>query len=154
MTPIRFFATGLPKGQPRPRAFARKFGDKYSARVYDAGTAEGWKSQVALAARPSLPSTPIDFPLLVTLIFYLPRPAAHFGSGKNKDKRKDSSPRFPCGKPDCDNLAKAVLDALTMLGMWKDDNLIIQLDIQKRYVTSDRLMGCLIGIQDTEGLVG
>ena len=40
MAPIEFFVEGDPKPQPRPRAFARKIGNKFMARVYDAGTAE------------------------------------------------------------------------------------------------------------------
>lgn len=45
---ITFFIHGDPKPQPRPRAFARRMGAKFVARVYDAGTAEGWKSQIAM----------------------------------------------------------------------------------------------------------
>ena len=40
-------APGIPKGQPRPRAFSRNG----HARVFDPGTAEGWKSAVAVAAQ-------------------------------------------------------------------------------------------------------
>ena len=50
--PITVRVYGEPKGQPRPRAFAKPIGGgKFSARVYDAGTAEGWKSQIAQAFR-------------------------------------------------------------------------------------------------------
>ena len=64
MTPILFFVRGEPKGQPRPRSFAlRGKGGKPILsktgqpiiRVYESGTAEEWKSQVALF-RPSFGS--------------------------------------------------------------------------------------------------
>ena len=58
---------GDPKGQPRPRAFAR--GGK--ARVYDPHTAEGWKSQVAAAIAP--PVDRISGPVTVAINFYFAR---------------------------------------------------------------------------------
>ena len=66
---ISFFVPGIPKGQPRPRAFA--FHGK--ARVFDPGTAEGWKASVALAARDELPPAPLEGALSVSLRFYMPR---------------------------------------------------------------------------------
>jgi Holliday junction resolvase RusA-like endonuclease len=37
-------------------------------------------------------------------------------------------------KPDCDNIAKALLDALTTLGFWTDDALVAECEIIKKYV--------------------
>lgn len=130
---IEFFASGEPKGQPRPRAFARKFGDKWSARVFDCGTAEGWKSQVATAARPFLPSVPIGSPVKVTMHFYFPRPKGHYGSKKGVPYLKPTAPDYHAGKPDFDNTAKAVADAMTQIGFWKDDALIVQCEVSKFY---------------------
>src|SRR5688572_29383617 len=73
--PLHIFeALGDPKGQPRPRAFAFNG----HARIYDAGTAEGWKSQIALAARPYIPFTPLKGPLRLNVIFRFRRPQSHF----------------------------------------------------------------------------
>lgn len=107
----RFFAPGNPKGQPRPRAFSRGG----SARVYDPGTAEGWKGSVAIGSQPFKPPAPLSGPIRVDLEFYFARP-------KRLCRRNDPQGRIPhAGKPDLDNLAKAVLDALTQLGWWQDD---------------------------------
>lgn len=46
---------------------------------------------------------------------------------------KASSPTYPVNKTDCDNLAKAVLDTLTQIGMWKDDGQIVSLCVNKSY---------------------
>lgn len=138
---IRFHAVGKPIGQPRPRAFARKMGNKFVARVYDAGTAEEWKSIVAVAARSALPSAPIGVPVRVELEFAMPRPVGHFGSGRNAAVLKSSSPSHPVGKPDLDNLAKAVLDALTQIGMWADDSLVVSLCIHKCYADNAQQAG-------------
>lgn len=128
---ITFFAQGSPKPQPRPRAFARNMGGgKFAARVYDAGTAEGWKSAVAIAAKPHLPSTPLTVPLKVELAFFLERPKSHLTS---KGELKPTAPSHPVNKMDCDNLAKAVLDCLTQIGMWQDDGQIVILTIHKSY---------------------
>jgi Holliday junction resolvase RusA-like endonuclease len=125
---------GDPKPQPRPRAFARNMGGgKFAARVYDAGTAEGWKGQIALAAKSHLPATPLEMPLMVSLYFFLARPKSHY---TGKGNLKPSSPSQPVNKMDCDNLAKSVLDALTQLGMWRDDGQITQLVISKSFTTS------------------
>jgi Holliday junction resolvase RusA-like endonuclease len=134
MSHVIFFAQGEPKPQPRPRAFARNMGGgKFSARVYEAGTAEGWKSMVAMAAKPHLPKEPFTDPLSVQVDFYLPRPKAHMSS--NGLFVKASSPSHPMNKMDCDNLAKAVLDTLTQIGMWKDDGQIVSLCVSKNYAT-------------------
>lgn len=134
---IHIFAEGLPKGQPRPRAFSRGG----MARVYDPGTAEGWKGCIALAVKPFLPPAPMAGPLFVELTFILPRPGAHF-RGKAKALR-DDAPTYHAGKPDIDNLAKAVLDALTTLRLWGDDTQVADLRITKAYGTR---AGCEISV--------
>lgn len=129
MTPIRFFAEGLPKGQPRPRAFAING----KARVYDAGTAEGWKSAVATAARPFLTER-ITEPVKFSCTFFFPRPKSHYFTGKRSAVLRDDAPDYNAKKPDIDNALKAVMDALVVLGMFSDDSLIVQVDAAKVYV--------------------
>ena len=116
---IVFFAHGVPKGQPRPRAFYRP---GRGVRCFDPGTAEGWKSEVAAAARGCLPAAPLDGPLRVELCFYIPRPKDHYRSGKHADDLRDSAPKHHVSTPDLDNLAKAVMDCMTRLGFWRDDS--------------------------------
>jgi len=124
-TPIQFEVLGNPKGQPRPKAFARKFGNgKVMARVYDPGTAEGWKSQIAIAVRDLIPTPPLDGPIRLTIEFRLPRPKAHYHKvrGCLYPVLRDDAPHWHIGKPDTDNMTKAVKDCLTTLGMWRDDS--------------------------------
>lgn len=135
---------GHPKGQPRPRAFSRNG----RAAVYDAGTAEGWKSCVAAAAMP-LAGQKVKDPLSITLTFFLPRPKSHLATS---GQLKKSAPRYLCvKKPDVDNLAKAVLDCLTEIGAWQDDDQVAELIIRK-YWESDHNgkqtnpPGCIIRI--------
>lgn len=133
MPTIEFFAKGIPKGQPRPRAFARKMGNKMVARVYDAGTAEGWKGAIAAAAIGHIPAIPLEGPLALDLAFVMPRPRSHYGSRGGVAYLKESAPVWYEQKPDADNLAKAVMDALTALGVWNDDAQVVALSIGKQY---------------------
>lgn len=124
---ITVFVDGDPKGQPRARAFARGG----HARVYDPGTAEGWKSQVALAFRGLIPSSPLDGPLAVHLGFIFSRPKNHY---RANGTLKESAPRYHTSKPDIDNLEKAVLDAMKQIGMFRDDAQVCKVQKSKRYV--------------------
>lgn len=126
---ISFRVSGIPKGQPRPRAFAFKG----KARVYDPGTAEGWKSAIAEAARPHLPESPLLGPLRLRLDFAFPRPKSHFM--KRGTLRTDAPSRFT-SKPDADNCAKAVMDCLTTLRLWGDDAQVSLLIVGKFYESS------------------
>jgi Holliday junction resolvase RusA-like endonuclease len=142
-----FFVPGIPKAQPRPRAFARKMGNgKFAARVYEAGTAENWKSCIAIAARRYYPDrSSLTGPLMLDIEFAMPRPKSHFRSGKRSNELRDDAPRWHSAKPDCDNLAKAVMDALTQLGgFWIDDSQACIVRISKRYTSNDP--GALIEI--------
>ena len=125
------FVVGLPKGQPRPRAFAMKTkGGGYTARVFDAGTAEGWKSQIAMTWKGVVPKMPtITEPVALFLTFYMPRPKAH----STKKGLRPDAPRWCATKPDADNLAKAVMDCLSTISVWQDDDQVVVLQSEKKY---------------------
>ncbi len=122
------FVHGEPKGQPRPRAFVRAG----RAAVYDAGTAENWKSAIASALRfhqGKLHEGPFE----VEMFLYFPRPKSHFGT-RGLLARFGSV--FFRKKPDVDNVAKAVLDSLSEkngIGFWKDDADVTDLIVRKRW---------------------
>jgi Holliday junction resolvase RusA-like endonuclease len=138
--PISFWVDGCPKAQPRPRAFARKFGDKYQARVYDSGSAEGWKGCIALAARAHKPAVPLDVPIRLDVDFYFPRP-------KCLMRKKDPEGVIRhVQKPDRDNLDKAVADTLTSIGFWRDDCLICEGEIRKFFVAKTGTPGARITV--------
>lgn len=136
-----FTAHGIPKGQPRPRAFARNG----RARVYDPGTAEAWKSAVATACQPIAGKRLVD-PIRLTLLFFFPRPKSHY---RANGQLKPSAPRLIHDqKPDVDNAAKAVLDALTHIGAWQDDDQVAVLICAKRWETpGERPPGAEITIE-------
>jgi Holliday junction resolvase RusA-like endonuclease len=126
---ITIEAHGAPKGQPRPRAFSRGG----HAHVFDPATAEGWKGQIALAARPLIPPAPVTTPVKVSIFFRFARPKNHFGMHKGIPYLRADAPDLHTSKPDLDNLEKAVLDTLTELHFWTDDALVSDLSSCKRY---------------------
>jgi len=129
---------GIPKGQPRPRAFAFKG----HARIYDAGTAEGWKSLVANAVKPHLPPAPLEGPVRVDMIFRFPRP-------KRLCRKKDPPGEVPhTAKPDIDNLEKSVFDALQQIGVFRDDGQVCAGEVLKFYHAIGGRPGATIRVED------
>lgn len=135
---VQFSVFGEPKAQPRPRAFARKIGDKWSARMFDSGTAECWKGLIALAVRPLLPAEPITGPvrLDVTILFARPK---RLGRKSSPDGRI-----MHTQKPDRDNLEKSISDCLTQSGLWSDDGQVCAGEVRKFYVAKGERAGAQI----------
>jgi len=110
---------GMPVAQGRPRAFKTPRG---RVRVYDPSTSRDWKrtvqAQVILAWKPR---DPLVGPLQLALVFSLPRP-------KTLPKRIVQHTK----RPDVDNLAKAILDAVRGI-LFRDDSAIVSLTVIKRY---------------------
>lgn len=139
---VVFHVDGIPKAQPRPRAFAMRFGDKVRARMYDAGTAENWKSCIALAARPHQPASPLTGPISLQVTLALPRPKSRCR------KSDDPGPIWCTTKPDAENLAKPIMDCLTQIGWWRDDSQVALLLVTKRYHAIGGRPGACIVIEE------
>lgn len=123
----QLFVLGLPKGQPRVKAYAR--GGR--AGVYDPGTADAWKNSVAMAATAAgLSGREFVGGVDLSIAFAFPRPKAHFGRG---GWLKGSAPWLHTSRPDADNLLKAVMDALTDVRVWRDDAQVHGVCVSKRY---------------------
>ena len=121
---IAFTVPGDPVPQPRPRVstvggFARAYVPKnHPVRAY--------RQAVALAAQMAgLKKRKAPMSVLITTTFA--RPPSHYTS---KGVVRSSAPPLP--RPDCDNLGKAVLDAL---GDFFDDSLVERLVVVKNYGT-------------------
>ena len=146
------FVYGDPKGQPRVRAFARKMGAKYVARVYDSDVADEWKRAVDLAlereflANQTKQDATSSFDCSLT--FFFRRPKSHAAKG---GYTKLSAPVFHISKPDADNLAKLVLDRITRTGrLWRDDSQVSRLRIDKYWAITDARIGVYISIKRFE----
>jgi len=137
---MRFFITGTPKPQARPRAVRRgRFNTIYSETTE---WKEGVKYQASQVEGPCF-GTAIE----VNLYFLFHRPKSHYGTGKNAGKLKDSAPEWHVKKPDKDNLEKAVTDALVDAGLLEDDSIIVRGMTSKTYITPKEKSGCWVEIK-------
>ncbi len=128
-----FVADGDPKGQPRVKA--TKVGG--FVRVYTPGTANDFKASIKEAAtKAGLRGKLMTGPLRVTIETFFARPKSHFRGGKNAGVLRDSAPEWHTTKPDRDNVEKACLDALTAIGVWKDDSQVCDGPVTKKYTDS------------------
>lgn len=142
MNTLTFRAYGVPKGQPRVKAYVRG----RHAGVYTPDTANGWKMEVRDAAMRAIPkeSETIMGPVSVTLAFLIARPKSHL---RKDGTAKPSAPEHHAQKPDVDNLAKAVLDVLTDLRVWEDDAQVNSLTITREWVANPHAAGCQVTLQ-------
>ena len=133
-----FFARGTPVAQPRPRMV------RATGRTYNPPTADAWKAAVKAAWRQAKEES-FSGHLRLNLQFMIPRPKGHLTT---KGALTKSAPLHHVGKPDLDNMAKSVMDAMTNGGAYRDDCQIIELRAGKAWVTD--LGGCMITLSEID----
>lgn len=107
-------------GTPAPKGSKRGFFNQHTKRVslVESSSAEKpWRQDVAaaaLAARNGAP--PLDGPLVLRLVFTMPKP-------KSAPKSRRT---WPDRKPDIDKLQRSVLDALVSAGAIADDARVVE----------------------------
>lgn len=127
MTDVAFTVYGQPAPAGSKTAGRTKTGQSFvrdsSKRSYP------WKRDVAQAAGVAMRAAPLlDGPLLVELVFWVPRPKSHFGARG----LRPSAPAHPTVKPDVLKLARAVEDAMSGV-VYRDDAQIVTEILQKAY---------------------
>jgi len=142
--PIVLTVLGEPKGQPRTRPCRLPGG---RVRMYDPGSADGWKHGCSVEARRCLPARPIEGPIEVAIEFRFRRPKAHYRSGARSTELRPDAPKWHVAKPDRDNAEKATLDALTDSGVWRDDSQVCCGQVSKIYADHPMLPGATITIR-------
>jgi crossover junction endodeoxyribonuclease RusA len=100
----------------------------------NSGKHKRWRNAVVFAALDLIPEgwEPIDSPVELSVIFYLPRP-------------KTATREFPSVMPDLDKLIRSVGDSLTTAGIYVDDSRIVRLTATKVYA-DHRSPGALIRV--------
>lgn len=120
---MNFTVGGQPVPQPRARIVTR--GRKTWAMTPGDHAIHAYRQAVAAAAKIACPHQ-TDDPVSVILQFTIARPKSHM----LKSGPRPTAPRYP--RCDCDNLAKGVLDAMTGI-VWYDDDQVVELHIYKQY---------------------
>ncbi|WP_346921717.1 RusA family crossover junction endodeoxyribonuclease [Glutamicibacter creatinolyticus] len=133
---IEFFVKGNPAPQGSKNAAAQKKNGRYTGKVnlYESSKAlKPWRDTVTWFARRRRQSEPLEGPLVLTVDFYLPKPA------------KTKYPDYPLGTPDTDKLLRAIGDALTQSGLIRDDAQFVDTHARKRWATEKP--GALIRVE-------
>lgn len=140
---LRWHVDGIPVPQGSKTAFRNKYSGKLMV-VDSAHNLGPWRAEVTRIAKAEWPFDVVhEKPIAIGLIFYLPRPKAHYGTGKNADRLKPGAPTEHALKPDVDKLARAILDSLTGV-VYFDDSQVYDLRCRKLY--SDTLTGVAIEV--------
>jgi Holliday junction resolvase RusA-like endonuclease len=131
MKSISFTVPGSPVAQGRPR-FARA-GSAVVA--YDPQKSKDFKNFVKLAALPHKPDELLTGPVSLFVRVYRPLPKS---MGKAKAELARAGKLLPTTKPDVDNYAKGIADALNGF-VWKDDSQVAKMGAEKFYSDNPRV---------------
>ena len=127
MNDIIFTVPGVPQGKGRPRVtrngtFTPKKTRDYEKKVRDCYIAQGGQM------------FPADTPLFASITAIFPIP-----SSLSKKRRALFNGKRHCKKPDADNVAKAILDALNGVA-YRDDSAVSSLIVGKSYGDDARVI--------------
>lgn len=112
---------GQPFGWQRPGVNTRgKF-----AVLYTRPETKRWEASTITLIRSHWKRAPLSVPVEVRIEAVQRRPKAF--------PKRDPGRRWCGAKPDVDNVAKAVLDALVGAHVLRDDNLVVRLDVRHVY---------------------
>lgn len=123
-----FIVVGEPRGKGRPRFTRRGF-------AYTDAATRDYETLIACRAAEAMPCPATELPVAVRVDIYKGVPKSW---SKAKRRRALDGQEIP-GKPDLDNVAKAVLDAMNTV-VYADDNQVIRLLVQKQYSLEPRLV--------------
>lgn len=129
---INFFVPGTPAPQGSKRYLGNGVMIESSKRV------KPWRADIRATALANF-KQPFTGPIWLDLLFVLPRPKSHHGTGRNANTIKPSAPTQHTQKPDLDKLIRAVGDALTSVA-YQDDSQVVAGSYMKRwsYGANDR----------------
>lgn len=110
-----------------------------------------WRQAVQIAAIDQYTGPVITGPVVVSIVFYFPRPKSHYRTGKFAGQLKDNAATHSTSSKDgdIDKLARATCDALSFAcggSVIHDDSLIVSLSLEKRYIHYGELPGAVICI--------
>jgi len=129
---IAFIVEGVPVPQPRQRHRVLQTANGPQVQNYTPSRhpVQAFKQHCQLAARQAHQGPPLAGPVVLSLVFVLPRPQA-------MQWKSRPTPRVPhVGRPDLDNLMKSIADSLKGL-VWADDAQVTRVEMSKWYASGD-----------------
>jgi crossover junction endodeoxyribonuclease RusA len=141
-TAIQFFVHGQPVPQGSKRVFGKNVVEMMDARL------RAWRQDVASTAKAAMVAEGVNASVDsvdVRLMFFLPRPQGHYGTGKNIERLRPSAPVTPAVSPDLDKLIRSVLDALTGI-CFRDDKQVVSITAAKLYADGEASPGLMASV--------
>jgi Holliday junction resolvase RusA-like endonuclease len=147
-TTIKFTVPAIPVAQPRQRhrvvhAGGRSFASNYLPKN---DPVNAFKAACQVAAAKAYQGPPLDCPLVMDVVFVMPRP-------KSVPKRMGTGRLPHTSKPDRDNLIKSLQDSLNGL-IYRDDSLIYCGNVTKVRAAADEQPHVEVTIQQRTELGG
>lgn len=127
------------RGLPAPQGSKRHMGN--GVMVESSRRVKPWREDVKQAALTALDATPSwardRSHVALVLVFSMPRPKAHWLTGRNAHKLRDNAPHTMHGRmPDLDKLVRSTCDALSAAGVYEDDARVCSIMAVKTYAGS------------------
>lgn len=129
---IQVYVPVVPVAQPRQRTRVMQLGGRAIARNYTPtnSPANATKATIKLAVAQVFVGPVLTGPVSLRVVAVFPRPASRVW-------KKRAMPReWKPSKPDGDNVAKLVLDAMNKL-VWRDDSQVVLLEVLKMIAAGD-----------------
>jgi Holliday junction resolvase RusA-like endonuclease len=139
---IHFTVYGEPVAQGRPRATMISG----HIRMYDPKKSSDFKNYVRLVATDHRPDKLLKGPILVTVKVYKKIPKSF---SKKKKVAAEAGQLRATSKPDVDNYAKSIKDALKNV-IWKDDSQVVDLHISKWYSETPRVEITIVPLEEQQ----
>ena len=115
-----------------------------------------WRQDIMYQSRDQYKGEPLSGPLSIEIIFWIPRPKAHYKTkgGQVSNEIKDNAPVYSisCADGDADKLLRSSFDGLSAACggcVMKDDSLVVRVKCEKRYVTHAEACGAEITVVKT-----
>lgn len=150
---LSFFVVGKPQTAgsktaiPNPktgRPIVMESGDRKAKKTWRGDIRDA--AYAALSAERGDLAGPFIDALEVHFVFVRPRPASHFGTGRNAGVLKESAASHPVSRPDVLKLARAAEDALTGV-LWLDDAQIVREHLAKRWAMTGEQEGMYVFVE-------
>lgn len=91
---------------------------------------------------------PLAGPVHVIVSIRVARPKAHYRTGRFASILRDDAPTYAPSTPDIDKAQRAVFDALTDAGVWRDDRQVVAVYATKVY---DSRPGAVVRVEAVHG---
>lgn len=133
---ITFSVPGVPVAKGRPRMTVRSG----MARAFTPARTVAYEGLVAHAGAEAMRGrSPLDGPLSLNVVATFPIP-------KSWPKKRQAAALHHTGRPDADNILKAIGDGLNQV-VWADDSQLARVSVEKRY---GAVPGVTITVQSLE----